>query len=153
MTNSSSGWTRRTPSATGLISFDSQNLLPVPIATRTRGLLLRRSFHAWVNVLLPWKPSRRPDTNEFIAENQAIYAHLGYRATDRRTEDGCDRIYLPSVTRRLTSLYSRITRRRASGIDGQVWRVTTWPAKAGSHPIAYSGTAPGSRVQRQYTAR
>ncbi|MGH3300809.1 MAG: GNAT family N-acetyltransferase [Streptosporangiaceae bacterium] len=33
-------------------------------------------------------------TNEVMTENQAIYAHLGYRVTDRRTEAGYRRLYL-----------------------------------------------------------
>jgi GNAT superfamily N-acetyltransferase len=33
-------------------------------------------------------------TNEVMTENQAIYAHLGYRATDRRVEDGYRRVYM-----------------------------------------------------------
>lgn len=32
-------------------------------------------------------------TNEVMRENQAIYAHLGYRITDRRTEAGYRRLY------------------------------------------------------------
>jgi GNAT superfamily N-acetyltransferase len=32
-------------------------------------------------------------TNELMAENQAIYAHLGYRVIDRRTEAGYQRVY------------------------------------------------------------
>jgi GNAT superfamily N-acetyltransferase len=33
-------------------------------------------------------------TNEVMTENQAIYAHLGYRETDRRVEDGYRRVYM-----------------------------------------------------------
>jgi GNAT superfamily N-acetyltransferase len=33
-------------------------------------------------------------TNEVMTENLAIYAHLGYRETGRRTEDGYRRVYL-----------------------------------------------------------
>lgn len=33
-------------------------------------------------------------TNEAMTENQAIYAHLGYRVTGRRTENGYHRIYM-----------------------------------------------------------
>ena len=33
-------------------------------------------------------------TNEVMTENQAIYAHLGYRVTDRRFEAGYRRVYL-----------------------------------------------------------
>jgi N-acetylglutamate synthase-like GNAT family acetyltransferase len=36
-------------------------------------------------------------TNEVMTENQAIYRHLGYRATGRRTEDGYRRIYMEKV--------------------------------------------------------
>jgi N-acetylglutamate synthase-like GNAT family acetyltransferase len=36
-------------------------------------------------------------TNEVMTENQAIYAHLGYQATDRRIEDGYHRIYMEKV--------------------------------------------------------
>jgi SAM-dependent methyltransferase len=32
-------------------------------------------------------------TNEVMTENQAIYLHLGYRVTDRRSEDGYRRLY------------------------------------------------------------
>jgi GNAT superfamily N-acetyltransferase/protein-L-isoaspartate O-methyltransferase len=32
-------------------------------------------------------------TNEVMTENQEIYAHLGYRVTDRRSEDGYHRLY------------------------------------------------------------
>jgi GNAT superfamily N-acetyltransferase len=31
--------------------------------------------------------------NEVMTENQAIYAHLGYRVTDRRSEGGYRRLY------------------------------------------------------------
>lgn len=33
-------------------------------------------------------------THEVMTENQAIYAHFGYRETDRRTEDGYRRIFM-----------------------------------------------------------
>jgi hypothetical protein len=33
-------------------------------------------------------------TNEVMTENQAIYAHLGYRETARRTEDGYHRVFM-----------------------------------------------------------
>ena len=33
-------------------------------------------------------------THETMTENQAIYAHLGYRETGRRTEDGYRRIFM-----------------------------------------------------------
>jgi hypothetical protein len=33
-------------------------------------------------------------TNVVMTENQAIYAHLGYRETRRETEDGYQRVYL-----------------------------------------------------------
>jgi hypothetical protein len=33
-------------------------------------------------------------TNVAMTENQAIYAHLGYRETRRETEDGYQRVYL-----------------------------------------------------------
>jgi ribosomal protein S18 acetylase RimI-like enzyme len=33
-------------------------------------------------------------TNEVMTENQAIYVHLGYQVTSRRTENGYDRIYM-----------------------------------------------------------
>jgi ribosomal protein S18 acetylase RimI-like enzyme len=36
-------------------------------------------------------------TNEVMTENQAIYAHLGYRATARRTEDGYRRVYMEKI--------------------------------------------------------
>jgi GNAT superfamily N-acetyltransferase len=36
-------------------------------------------------------------TNEVMTENQAIYLHLGYHATDRRTEDGYRRVYMEKV--------------------------------------------------------
>jgi len=36
-------------------------------------------------------------TNEVMTENQAIYQHLGYHATDRRTEDGYRRVYMEKV--------------------------------------------------------
>ena len=36
-------------------------------------------------------------THEVMTENQAIYAHLGYREIDRRTEDGYRRIYMEKV--------------------------------------------------------
>lgn len=32
-------------------------------------------------------------TNEVMTENQAIYAHLGYRVVDRRSEGGYRRLY------------------------------------------------------------
>jgi hypothetical protein len=32
-----------------------------------------------------------------MTENQAIYAHLGYHATDTRTEDGYRRVYMEKV--------------------------------------------------------
>jgi GNAT superfamily N-acetyltransferase len=32
-------------------------------------------------------------TNEVMTENQELYAHLGYRVTDRRSEDGYRRLY------------------------------------------------------------
>ena len=32
-------------------------------------------------------------TNEVMTENLHIYPSLGYRETDRRTEDGFDRVY------------------------------------------------------------
>jgi ribosomal protein S18 acetylase RimI-like enzyme len=33
-------------------------------------------------------------THELMTENQAIYAHLGYRETARRTEDGRRRVFM-----------------------------------------------------------
>jgi GNAT superfamily N-acetyltransferase len=36
-------------------------------------------------------------TNELMTENQALYAHLGYRETERRVEDGYRRIYMEKV--------------------------------------------------------
>ena len=36
-------------------------------------------------------------THELMTENQAIYAHLGYREVDRRSEDGYRRIYLEKM--------------------------------------------------------
>jgi len=33
-------------------------------------------------------------TNEVMTENQAIYAHLGYRETARRSEDGYRRVFM-----------------------------------------------------------
>ena len=33
-------------------------------------------------------------TNEVMTENQAIYAHLGYRETARRSEDGYQRVFM-----------------------------------------------------------
>jgi GNAT superfamily N-acetyltransferase len=33
-------------------------------------------------------------THEVMTENQAIYAHLGYRETARRTEDGYRRVFM-----------------------------------------------------------
>jgi N-acetylglutamate synthase-like GNAT family acetyltransferase len=33
-------------------------------------------------------------TNEVMTENQAIYAHLGYQVTSRRTENGYRRVYM-----------------------------------------------------------
>ena len=36
-------------------------------------------------------------TNELMTENQAIYAHLGYRTTARRTEDGYRRVYMEKI--------------------------------------------------------
>jgi N-acetylglutamate synthase-like GNAT family acetyltransferase len=36
-------------------------------------------------------------TNEVMTENQEIYAHLGYRAIGRRTENGYRRIYMEKV--------------------------------------------------------
>jgi ribosomal protein S18 acetylase RimI-like enzyme len=33
-------------------------------------------------------------THEVMTENQAIYHHLGYHVTDRRTEDGYHRVYM-----------------------------------------------------------
>ena len=32
-----------------------------------------------------------------MTENQAIYAHLGYREIERRSEDGYRRIYMEKV--------------------------------------------------------
>lgn len=32
-------------------------------------------------------------TNEKMSENLSIYPHLGYRETDRRTEDGFNRVF------------------------------------------------------------
>jgi N-acetylglutamate synthase-like GNAT family acetyltransferase len=36
-------------------------------------------------------------TNEVMTENQAIYARLGYRVTDRRVVDGYRRIYMEKI--------------------------------------------------------
>jgi ribosomal protein S18 acetylase RimI-like enzyme len=36
-------------------------------------------------------------THEVMTENQAIYAHLGYRETARRAEDGYRRIYMEKI--------------------------------------------------------
>ncbi|HEY2131299.1 MAG TPA: GNAT family N-acetyltransferase [Streptosporangiaceae bacterium] len=36
-------------------------------------------------------------THEMMSESQAIYAHLGYREVERRTEDGYRRIYMEKV--------------------------------------------------------
>jgi GNAT superfamily N-acetyltransferase len=36
-------------------------------------------------------------THEVMTENQAIYAHLGYREVTRRTEDGYRRIYVEKL--------------------------------------------------------
>ena len=38
-------------------------------------------------------------THEVMTENQAIYAHLGYREVDRRSEDGYRRIYMQKILR------------------------------------------------------
>ena len=37
-------------------------------------------------------------THEVMTENQAIYAHLGYRETARRTEDGYRRVFMQKET-------------------------------------------------------
>jgi ribosomal protein S18 acetylase RimI-like enzyme len=36
-------------------------------------------------------------TNEVMTENQAIYAHLGYREVARHTEDGYRRVYMEKL--------------------------------------------------------
>jgi ribosomal protein S18 acetylase RimI-like enzyme len=36
-------------------------------------------------------------THEVMTENQAIYAHLGYREVERRAEDGYRRIYMEKI--------------------------------------------------------
>jgi ribosomal protein S18 acetylase RimI-like enzyme len=36
-------------------------------------------------------------THEVMTENQAIYAHLGYREIERRSEDGYRRIYMEKI--------------------------------------------------------
>ena len=36
-------------------------------------------------------------THEVMTENQAIYAHLGYREVSRRTEDGYRRIFMEKI--------------------------------------------------------
>jgi GNAT superfamily N-acetyltransferase len=36
-------------------------------------------------------------TNEAMTENQAIYAHLGYQVTSRRTEHGYRRVYMEKI--------------------------------------------------------
>jgi N-acetylglutamate synthase-like GNAT family acetyltransferase len=36
-------------------------------------------------------------TNEVMTENQAIYAHLGYRETERRSEGGYQRVFMEKV--------------------------------------------------------
>jgi GNAT superfamily N-acetyltransferase len=36
-------------------------------------------------------------THEVMTENHAIYAHLGYREIERRTEDGYRRIYMEKI--------------------------------------------------------
>jgi ribosomal protein S18 acetylase RimI-like enzyme len=36
-------------------------------------------------------------THEVMTENQAIYAHLGYREIERRAEDGYRRIYMEKI--------------------------------------------------------
>jgi N-acetylglutamate synthase-like GNAT family acetyltransferase len=36
-------------------------------------------------------------THELMTENQAIYAHLGYRETERRTEAGYRRVFMEKV--------------------------------------------------------
>lgn len=38
-------------------------------------------------------------TNEIMTENLAIYTHLGYRETGRRTDDGYRRVYLEKPLR------------------------------------------------------
>jgi GNAT superfamily N-acetyltransferase len=36
-------------------------------------------------------------THEIMVENLAIYARLGYRETDRRTQDGYDRVFMEKL--------------------------------------------------------
>ena len=38
-------------------------------------------------------------THVVMTENQAIYAHLGYREVERRTADGYHRVYMEKVLR------------------------------------------------------
>jgi ribosomal protein S18 acetylase RimI-like enzyme len=38
-------------------------------------------------------------THELMTENQAIYAHLGYQETGRRTEDGRQRVFMQKELR------------------------------------------------------
>lgn len=39
-------------------------------------------------------------TNAKMAENLTLYPHLGYRQTDRRTENGFDRVYFSKLIQR-----------------------------------------------------
>ncbi len=92
-------WVAGTPIA-GLISLspadDSllvENLAVHPAAQGTGLGRVLMDFAEWQARKLRL-PRLALYTNEVMTENQAIYAHLGYRETARRSEDGYQRVFM-----------------------------------------------------------
>ncbi len=91
---------------TGLISLtptgDSLLIENIAVHPAAQGTGLGRRLMQFAEQVAEQQRLRRLTlyTHEVMTENQAIYAHLGYREVDRRTEDGYRRIYMQKILRR-----------------------------------------------------
>ncbi|HEV2814574.1 MAG TPA: GNAT family N-acetyltransferase [Solirubrobacteraceae bacterium] len=68
--------------------------IAVDPAHQGRGVGRALMEHAEAEARRAGVPELRLYTNELMTENLAIYAHLGYVETHRRTEDGLTRVFL-----------------------------------------------------------
>lgn len=91
---------------TGLISLtptgDSLLIENIAVHPAAQGTGLGRRLMQFAEQVAGQQRLRRLTlyTHEVMTENQAIYAHLGYREVDRRTEGGYRRIYMQKILRR-----------------------------------------------------
>jgi GNAT superfamily N-acetyltransferase len=92
-------WVTGSP-ATGVITLcdDGDSLLIENVAVRpgAQGSGLGRRLLAFAEDVAGERGRDRLTlyTNEAMTENLAIYAHLGYREIDRRTDDGYRRVFM-----------------------------------------------------------